>query len=109
MNKRKSSQSKSPMEAEQYTASAAPKLDPEIKAKIGQQLRTLYSDVVSQGVPDRFAAILRQLDEREAVAADPDEQNSGAKKHDAGAHDVKDSGTASDSASSNDGSQNEPS
>jgi hypothetical protein len=49
------------------------KLGSEIKAKIGQQLRTMYADVVNQGVPDRFAEILRKLDEKssgETVTAD---------------------------------------
>jgi len=43
---------------------APKKLGSEIKAKIGQQLRAMYSDVVNQGVPDRFAEILRKLDEK---------------------------------------------
>ncbi len=30
-------------------------LDRQIQAKIGQQLRAMYDDVVEQGVPDRFA------------------------------------------------------
>lgn len=34
----------------------------EVQSKIGQQLRAMYDDVVSQGVPDRFADLLRQLD-----------------------------------------------
>ncbi len=55
-------------------AEAAPKkLGSEIKAKIGQQLRTMYADVVNQGIPDRFAEILRKLDEKssaETVTAD---------------------------------------
>ena len=38
------------------------KLGPDIKAKIGQQLRAMYSDVVNEGVPDRFSEILRRLD-----------------------------------------------
>jgi hypothetical protein len=38
------------------------KLGREIQAKIGQQLRALYDDVVSQGVPDRFADLLNRLD-----------------------------------------------
>lgn len=36
----------------------------DVQAKIGEQLRALYDDVVSQGVPDRFATLLKQLDER---------------------------------------------
>src|SRR5438128_1919172 len=34
----------------------------EIQAKIGLQLRTLYNDIVSEGVPDRFTDLLNQLD-----------------------------------------------
>jgi hypothetical protein len=33
----------------------------EIQAKIGLQLRTLYNDIVGEGVPDRFADLLDQL------------------------------------------------
>ncbi|MBN8919349.1 MAG: hypothetical protein J0H62_01275 [Rhizobiales bacterium] len=36
----------------------------EIQSKIGDQLRALYDDVVSQGVPDRFAELLKRLDEK---------------------------------------------
>jgi len=38
------------------------KLGPDIKAKIGQQLRLMYSEVVDQGVPDRFVEMLKRLD-----------------------------------------------
>ncbi|MGE3147459.1 MAG: NepR family anti-sigma factor [Pseudorhodoplanes sp.] len=34
----------------------------EIQSKIGQQLRAMYDNVVDEGVPDRFADLLRQLD-----------------------------------------------
>jgi hypothetical protein len=37
------------------------KLGRDIQAKIGQQLRDMYDDVVNQGVPDRFAELLNQL------------------------------------------------
>jgi hypothetical protein len=40
------------------------KIGSNTKAQIGLQLRAMYSDVVNQGVPDRFAEILRRLDER---------------------------------------------
>jgi hypothetical protein len=36
----------------------------DIQSKIGEQLRAMYDDVVSQGVPDRFADLLRRLDEK---------------------------------------------
>jgi hypothetical protein len=39
------------------------KLSREIQVKIGQQLRAMYSDVVDQGVPERFVDLLRKLDE----------------------------------------------
>jgi hypothetical protein len=51
-------------------ADAVPKkLGSEIKAKIGQQLRSMYADVINQGVPDRFTEILRKLDEKSSVEA----------------------------------------
>jgi hypothetical protein len=34
----------------------------EVQAKIGQQLRAIYNDVVDQGVPDRFVELLQKLD-----------------------------------------------
>lgn len=40
------------------------RLSREVQQKIGSQLRAMYDDVVSQGVPDRFAKLLSQLDER---------------------------------------------
>ncbi len=39
------------------------KLGPDIKAKIGMQLRLMYGEVVDQGVPDRFADMLKRLDD----------------------------------------------
>ncbi len=44
-------------------------LNPEIQARIGHQLRALYDDVVRQGVPDRFADLIRKLDSQEAADA----------------------------------------
>lgn len=38
-------------------------LNNEIQSRIGHQLRAMYDDVVRQGVPDRFADLIRQLDE----------------------------------------------
>jgi len=40
------------------------RLSREVQQKIGNQLRAMYDDVVKQGVPDRFAELLSQLDER---------------------------------------------
>jgi hypothetical protein len=41
-------------------------LGSDVKARIGQQLRAMYSDVVNQGVPDRFSEILHRLDQAQA-------------------------------------------
>ena len=40
------------------------RLGRDVQSKIGQQLRAMYDDVVSAGVPDRFTELLRQLDEQ---------------------------------------------
>ena len=37
-------------------------LSAEIQLRIGHQLRAMYDDVVAQGVPDRFAELIRKLD-----------------------------------------------
>ena len=37
-------------------------LTPEIQSRIGHQLRVMYDDVVRQGVPDRFAELIKKLD-----------------------------------------------
>jgi hypothetical protein len=44
-------------------------LNAEIQSRIGHQLRAMYDDVVRQGVPDRFAELIRKLD-----VAKPDTQ-----------------------------------
>jgi len=43
-------------------------LNAEIQSRIGHQLRAMYDDVVRQGVPDRFAELIRKLD---VPAGDP--------------------------------------
>ena len=35
----------------------------DIRGKIGHQLRAMYDDVVSQGVPDRFRELLEKLEQ----------------------------------------------
>lgn len=40
------------------------KLNREIQARLGDQLRQMYNDVVGQGVPDRFADLLAKLDQQ---------------------------------------------
>jgi anti-sigma factor NepR-like protein len=44
-------------------AKPEPSLGREIQTKIGQQLRTMFDDVVKQGVPDRFVDLLGRLDQ----------------------------------------------
>jgi hypothetical protein len=36
---------------------------PEAMAAIGRELRRMYADIIAEGVPERFAEILRKLDE----------------------------------------------
>lgn len=38
------------------------KLGRDVQARLGQQLRSMYDDVVNQGVPDRFTDLLNRLD-----------------------------------------------
>jgi anti-sigma factor NepR-like protein len=52
-------------------------LNAEIQSRIGHQLRAMYDDVVRQGVPDRFAELIRKLDDPAEVAkhlAETDDQ-----------------------------------
>lgn len=38
-------------------------------SEIGRKLRQYYDDLVSEDVPDRFANLLKQLEERESAAS----------------------------------------
>ena len=38
------------------------KLSREVQARLGQQFRSMYDDVVNQGVPDRFTELLNRID-----------------------------------------------
>lgn len=38
------------------------KLNREIQAQLGHQLRQMYNDVVGEGVPDKFVDLLAKLD-----------------------------------------------
>ena len=51
-------------------------LNAEIQSRIGHQLRAMYDDVVRQGVPDRFAELIRKLD---VPKPDPQLGNAGEK------------------------------
>ena len=54
-------------------------LNAEIQSRIGHQLRAMYDDVVRQGVPDRFAELIRKLDvpEPQPQVRDPGDKNDG--------------------------------
>jgi hypothetical protein len=39
-------------------------LGSEAQSKIGEHLRAFYDDVINQGVPDRFAELLKRLEEK---------------------------------------------
>jgi hypothetical protein len=43
------------------TAAKPAKLSREVQARLGQQLRAMYDDVVSQGVPDRFTELIKRI------------------------------------------------
>ena len=40
----------------------------DIQVKIGQHLRTMYDEVVKQGVPDHLSELLQRLDESDKSA-----------------------------------------
>jgi len=44
------------------TGAKPAKLSREVQARLGQQLRSMYDDVVNQGVPDRFAELIDRID-----------------------------------------------
>ena len=56
-------------------------LTPEIQSRIGHQLRAMYDDVVRQGVPERFADLVRRLD---APGGTPQLENEGGSNKDSG-------------------------
>jgi hypothetical protein len=65
MNERKPVGQEKPMETAETRnrkANAKPaKLSREVQARLGQQLRSMYDDVVNQGVPDRFTDLLNRI------------------------------------------------
>jgi hypothetical protein len=64
----------------QATRSAVPGkggLNAEIQSRIGHQLRAMYDDVVRQGVPDRFAELIRKLDAPQQGAGGDQAKNNG--------------------------------
>ncbi len=63
MNIRKPSRQRQSMKLQGSEMKPVAKLGTDVKAKIGQQLREIYDEVVNQGVPERFAEILHGLDD----------------------------------------------
>jgi hypothetical protein len=67
MNERKPVGQQKPMETAETRdrkASDKPaKLSREVQARLGQQLRTMYDEVVNQGVPDRFTELLNNIND----------------------------------------------
>jgi hypothetical protein len=47
----------------------------DIQVKIGQQLRSMYDEVVKQGVPDQFTDLLQQLDNSAARSRKPPDKD----------------------------------
>jgi uncharacterized protein (DUF2384 family) len=48
-------------------------LNPEIQSRIGHQLRVMYDDRVRQGVPDRFAELIKKLDSADSASGEANE------------------------------------
>lgn len=40
-----------------------PVLGPDVRKALGHALQAVYADIIAEGVPEQFAAILRKLDE----------------------------------------------
>ena len=53
------------------------RLNAEIQCRIGHQLRAMYDDVVRQGVPDRFAELIKKLDEPGTTSGSPSAKTDG--------------------------------
>jgi hypothetical protein len=66
MNERKPVGQQNPMETattnrNKKTGAKHGKLSREVQARLGQQLRAMYEEVVNQGVPDRFNDLLNRI------------------------------------------------
>jgi Anti-sigma factor NepR len=66
MNERKPVGQQNPMEAAatrtKKVSTKPAKLGRDVQARLGQQLRAMYDEVVNQGVPDRFSDLINRLD-----------------------------------------------
>jgi Anti-sigma factor NepR len=77
MSKRKALQAKPYVDVALAPKSTV-RLGCDIKARIGQQLCAMYSDVVNRGVPDRFSEILRRLDQADEAGTDRKDEDEGS-------------------------------
>jgi hypothetical protein len=77
MSKSKAFQAQSAVNAASAQKSIV-SLESDIKARMGQQLRAMYNDVVNQGVPDRFSEILRRLDQADDAGTDRKNKDEGS-------------------------------
>jgi putative toxin-antitoxin system antitoxin component (TIGR02293 family) len=48
------------------------KLDAKMPSQIGHQLREMYPDIVTSGVPERFTELIKRLDASNDIADKPD-------------------------------------
>ncbi len=65
------------MQTEVTQRKARGRLGRDVQSKIGQQLRAMYDDVVSAGVPDRFTEMLQQLDEHKKEQQEQEKGSNG--------------------------------
>ena len=54
-----------PIGRDDVDAMQSPQLDRQSQARIGEQLRSMYDDLLKQPVPDRFVDLLRKIDSKE--------------------------------------------
>jgi hypothetical protein len=54
-----------PMASPATTTHKEARLGREVQARIGQQLRAMYNDVVNQGVPQHLAELVRRLSDQD--------------------------------------------
>jgi hypothetical protein len=47
------------------------KLSREVQARLGQQLRAMYDEVLNQGVPDRFKELVTRIEESDNKDGQP--------------------------------------
>ena len=63
MKNRKPAEPRSAARSQERAGKGEASLGRDIRGKIGHQLRAMYDDVVSQGVPDRFRELLEKLEQ----------------------------------------------